>query len=290
MRGRFREARGPGRGPVAHLGIMSTRKFRLNDFAARKAEGRPWAMLTCYDYSTARAFHNAGVEVLLVGDSASNVIYGYDTTTEVSLDELIPLARGVVRGAPNALVVADLPFGVYEASDEQAVLSAARMMRETGAHMIKIEGGERITPRIRALVNAGIPVMAHIGFTPQSVNALSGFEVQGRGEGAEQLRRDARAVAEAGAAAVVLEMVPADLATEITAELPIATCGIGAGVNCDGQVLVWHDAFALPSDGRRPSFSAVFGEVGELIESGAAEYRRQVEDREFPPTDKDFSG
>ena len=186
--------------------------MRLNDLAARKAEGRPWAMLTCYDYSTARAFSNAGVEVLLVGDSAANVMYGYDTTTEVSLDELIPLARAVVRGAPNALVVADLPFGTYEASDEQAVLNSARMMRETGANMIKIEGGERIAPRIRALVAAGIPVMAHIGFTPQSVNALSGFKVQGRGEGAEQLRRDARAVAEAGAHSVVLEMVPAELA------------------------------------------------------------------------------
>ncbi|MFD5867753.1 3-methyl-2-oxobutanoate hydroxymethyltransferase [Corynebacterium sp. NPDC060344] len=269
---------------------MSTRKMRLNDLAARKAEGRPWAMLTCYDHSTARAFANAGVEVLLVGDSAANVVYGYDTTTEVSIDELIPLARAVVRGAPNALVVADLPFGVYEASDEQAVLSAARMMRETGAHMVKIEGGERIAPRIRALVNAGIPVMAHIGFTPQSVNALSGFKVQGRGEGAEQLRRDARAVAEAGAHAVVLEMVPAELAKEITAESPIPTCGIGAGKDCDGQVLVWHDAFALPSDGRRPSFAAVFGEVGELMESGAREYVAQVESRDFPPVDKDFKG
>ena len=208
--------------------------MRLNDLAARKAEGRPWAMLTCYDYSTARAFSNAGVEVLLVGDSAANVMYGYDTTTEVSLDELIPLAR--------------------------------------------------------ALVAAGIPVMAHIGFTPQSVNALSGFKVQGRGEGAEQLRRDARAVAEAGAHSVVLEMVPAELAKEITAELPIPTCGIGAGKDCDGQVLVWHDAFAVPSDGRRPSFAAVFGEVGELLENGARDYVAQVESRDFPPVDKDFKG
>lgn len=163
-------------------------------------------------------------------------------------------------------------------------------MRETGANMIKIEGGERIAPRIRALVAAGIPVMAHIGFTPQSVNALSGFKVQGRGEGAEQLRRDARAVAEAGAHSVVLEMVPAELAKEITAELPIPTCGIGAGKDCDGQVLVWHDAFAVPSDGRRPSFAAVFGEVGELLENGARDYVAQVESRDFPPVDKDFKG
>lgn len=269
---------------------MSTRKLRLNDLTSRKAEGRPWAMLTCYDYSTARAFSNAGVEVLLVGDSAANVMYGYDTTTELPLDELIPLARAVVRGAPNALVVADLPFGTYEASDEQAVLSAARMMRESGANMVKIEGGERIAPRIRALVAAGIPVMAHIGFTPQSVHALSGFKVQGRGDGAEQLRRDARAVAEAGAQSVVLEMVPADLAAEITAELPIPTCGIGAGAQCDAQVLVWHDAFAVPSDGRRPSFASVFGEVGELLEKGARDYVAEVESRDFPPMAKDFTG
>ncbi|WP_297451254.1 3-methyl-2-oxobutanoate hydroxymethyltransferase [uncultured Corynebacterium sp.] len=269
---------------------MSGKKIRLNNLAEWKAESRPWAMLTCYDYSTARAFSAAGVELLLVGDSAANVVYGYDTTTEITLEEMIPLARGVVRGAGNALVVADLPFGTYEASDEQAVLSAAKMMRETGAHMIKIEGGVRIAPRIRALVNAGIPVMAHIGFTPQSVNALSGFKVQGRGAGAEQLRADAHAVADAGAAAVVLEMVPADLATEITRELAIPTCGIGAGNQCDGQVLVWQDAFAVPADGRRPSFSSVFEEVGEMLTKGAKEYVDQVHSREFPTEAQNFSG
>ncbi|WP_239659337.1 3-methyl-2-oxobutanoate hydroxymethyltransferase [Corynebacterium vitaeruminis] len=269
---------------------MSGKKIRLNNLAEWKAESRPWAMLTCYDYSTARAFSAAGVELLLVGDSAANVVYGYDTTTEITLEEMIPLARGVVRGAGNALVVADLPFGTYEASDEQAVLSAAKMMRETGAHMVKIEGGVRIAPRIRALVNAGIPVMAHIGFTPQSVNALSGFKVQGRGAGAEQLRADAHAVADAGAAAVVLEMVPADLATEITRELSIPTCGIGAGKQCDGQVLVWQDAFAVPADGRRPSFSSVFGEVGEMLTKGAKEYVDQVHSREFPTEAQNFSG
>ena len=266
------------------------KKVRINDLATWKAEGTPWAMMTCYDYSTARAFANAGIQVLLVGDSAANVIYGYNTTTEVSLDEMIPLARGVVRGAGHALVVADRPFGTYEASDEQAILSSARMMRESGAHMVKIEGGVRMAPRIRALVDAGIPVMAHIGFTPQSVNALSGFKVQGRGAGAEKLREDAFAVAEAGASAVVLEMVPAEIATEITKELPIPTCGIGAGNQCDGQVLVWQDAFAVPSDGRRPSFSSVFGEVGALLEQGVAEYVKQVQSREFPTDAQNFSG
>ena len=269
---------------------MSAKKVRLNNLAEWKAEGRPWAMLTCYDYSTARVFSAAGVQLFLVGDSAANVIYGYDTTTEISLDEMIPLARGVVRGAYNALVVVDLPFGTYEASDEQAVLSAARIMRETGAHMVKLEGGVRMAARIKALVNAGIPVMAHIGFTPQSVNALSGFKVQGRGAGAEQLRADAHAVAEAGASAVVLEMVPAGLATEITKELPIPTCGIGAGNQTDGQVLVWHDAFAVPASGRRPSFSSVFAEVGQQLTDGAAEYVRQVQAREFPTESQNFAG
>ncbi len=268
---------------------MGSKKIRTSDLALWKQNGRPWAMLTCYDYSTARSFSNAGIEVLLVGDSSANVIYGYESTAEISLEELIPLVRGVVRGAPNALVVADLPFGTYEASNEQAVLSAARMMRETGAHMIKIEGGVRMQDRIRALVQAGIPVMAHIGFTPQSVNSLGGFKVQGRGSGAEQLRADAHAVAEAGALAVVLEMVPASLAAEITAELPIPTCGIGAGNQCDGQVLVWQDAFAVPSDGRRPSFSSVFGEVGKVLESGAADYKARVENRSFPSSEQDFS-
>ncbi|WP_448852288.1 3-methyl-2-oxobutanoate hydroxymethyltransferase [Corynebacterium sp. 335C] len=267
---------------------MSTKQIRLHDLARWKAERRPWAMLTAYDYSTARAFADAGVEVLLVGDSAANVVYGYGTTTEVTLDEMIPLARGVVRGAPKSLVVADLPFGTYEASDEQAVLSAARMMRESAAHMVKIEGGVRIAPRIRALVDAGIPVMAHIGFTPQSVNNLGGFRVQGRGDGADQLRADARAVAEAGASAVVLEMVPAPLAEEITAELPIPTVGIGAGAGCDAQVLVWQDAMALPDGGRRPSFVRTFSEVGRAMTDGARAYREAVEAGEFPDADHSF--
>lgn len=278
------------RSPEAHgrLRGMSTKQIRINDLARWKAEGRRWAMLTAYDYSSARAFADAGVEVLLVGDSAANVVYGYGTTTEVSLDEMIPLARGVVRGAPKSLVVADLPFGVYEASDEQAVLSAARMMRESAAHMVKIEGGVRIAPRIRALVDAGIPVMAHIGFTPQSVNALGGFRVQGRGGGAEQLREDARAVAEAGASAVVLEMVPAPLAAEITAELPIPTVGIGAGAGCDAQVLVWQDAMALPEGGRRPSFVREFAQVGRAMTEGARAYREAVESGAFPDDGTSF--
>ena len=210
----------------------------VSTLAQWKQEGHKWAMLTAYDYSTARAFAEAEIPVLLVGDSAANVVYGYDTTTQVSLDEMIFLTRGVVRGAPQALVVADLPFGTYEASDEQAIMTSSRVMRESGAQMVKLEGGVRMADRIRALVKAGIPVMAHIGFTPQSVHKLGGFKVQGRGDSAQQLIEDALAVQEAGASAVVLEMVPRDLAKEVTEKLDIPTVGIGAGPDTDAQVLV----------------------------------------------------
>lgn len=259
-----------------------TKPVRISDLLSWKAEGAKWAMLTAYDYSTAQAMSQADIPVLLVGDSAANVIYGYKTTTEVSLDEMIPLARGVVRGAGKALVVADLPFGTYEASDEQAVLNAARMMRESGAHAVKIEGGVRIAPRIRALVDAGIPVMAHIGFTPQSVHSLSGFKVQGRADGADALRADARAVTEAGAFAVVLEMVPADLAAEVTRDLPIPTIGIGAGRDTDAQVLVWQDMVELPAGGFAPKFVRRFGAVGAALTDAARNYRNAVASGEFP--------
>lgn len=203
-------------------------KVRTHHLQKWKSEGHKWAMLTAYDYSTARVFDDAGIPVLLVGDSAANVVYGYDTTVPISIDELIPLVRGVVRGAPHALVVADLPFGSYERGADQALETATRFMKETGAHAVKLEGGERVAPQISALTQAGIPVIAHIGFTPQSVNGLGGFRVQGRGDGAEQTVHDAIAVAEAGAVAVVLEMVPAELATQITGKLTIPTVGIGA--------------------------------------------------------------
>lgn len=255
---------------------------RVSTLAQWKQEGHKWAMLTAYDYSTARAFAEAEIPVLLVGDSAANVVYGYDTTTQVSLDEMIFLTRGVVRGAPQALVVADLPFGTYEASDEQAIMTSSRVMRESGAQMVKLEGGVRMADRIRALVKAGIPVMAHIGFTPQSVHKLGGFKVQGRGDSAQQLIEDALAVQEAGASAVVLEMVPRDLAKEVTEKLDIPTVGIGAGPDTDAQVLVWYDAMAVPQDGRRPRFVKVFAEVGEAMTEAARTYRQEVEAGQFP--------
>ena len=261
---------------------------RVSTLAQWKQEGHKWAMLTAYDYSTARASAEAESPVLLLGYSAANVVYGYDTTTQVSLDEMIFLTRSVVRGAPQALVVADLPFGTYEASDEQAIMTSSRVMRESGAQMVKLEGGVRMADRIRALVKAGIPVMAHIGFTPQSVHKLGGFKVQGRGDSAQQLIEDALAVQEAGASAVVLEMVPRDLAKEVTEKLDIPTVGIGAGPDTDAQVLVWYDAMAVPQDGRRPRFVKVFAEVGEAMTEAARTYRQEVEAGQFPSDEHCF--
>jgi len=262
-------------------------KIRTRHLQKMKAEGHKWAMLTAYDYSTARVFDEAGIPVLLVGDSAANVVYGYDTTVPISIDELIPLVRGVVRGAPHALVVADMPFGSYEASPQQALASATRFMKEAGAHAVKLEGGERVTDQIATLSATGIPVMAHIGFTPQSVNALGGFRVQGRGDAAEQTIADAIAVAEAGAFSVVMEMVPAELATQITGKLTIPTIGIGAGPNCDAQVLVWQDMAGM-TGGKTARFVKRFANVGAELSRAAQQYAEEVASGAFPAEEHSF--
>ena len=256
-------------------------KIRTPHLQRWKSEGHKWAMLTAYDYSTARLFDEAGIPVLLVGDSAANVVYGYDTTVPISVDELIPLVRGVVRGAEHALVIADLPFGSYEGGPAQALSTATRFLKETGAHAVKLEGGERVADQIATLTAAGIPVMAHIGFTPQSVNSLGGFKVQGRGDAAEQTVHDAIAVQEAGAFAVVMEMVPAELATQITGKLTIPTVGIGAGPHCDAQVLVWQDMAGL-TNGKTAKFVKRFGNVGEELRRAATAYADEVASGAFP--------
>jgi 3-methyl-2-oxobutanoate hydroxymethyltransferase len=244
-------------------------------------------MLTAYDYSTARVFDDAEIPVLLVGDSAANVVYGYDTTVPVTVDELIPLVRGVVRGAPHALVIADLPFGAYEAGPQQALATATRFLKETGAHAVKLEGGERVAEQIATLTKAGIPVVAHIGFTPQSVNGLGGFRVQGRGDAAEGTIHDAIAVQEAGAIAVVLEMVPAELATQITGKLTIPTVGIGAGPNCDAQVLVWQDMAGMTA-GKTAKFVKRFGDVGAELGRAARQYAAEVAASVFPAEEHSY--
>jgi 3-methyl-2-oxobutanoate hydroxymethyltransferase len=257
------------------------RVTRVHHLAQMKSEGEKWSMLTAYDYSSARIFDDAQIPVLLVGDSAANVVYGYDTTIPVSIDELLPLVRGVVKGAPHALVVADLPFGSYEAGPQQALESSIRFFKEGGAHAVKLEGGERVADQIATLTAAGIPVMAHIGFTPQSVNGLGGFRVQGRGDAGDQLIADAIAVQEAGAFAVVMEMVPADLAGQISRKLTIPTVGIGAGHETDAQVLVWQDMAGF-THGKTARFVKRYADVGGELRRAAEQYADEVRRGTFP--------
>ncbi|MFI7700758.1 3-methyl-2-oxobutanoate hydroxymethyltransferase [Nonomuraea sp. NPDC049480] len=226
-------------------GGASGRRVTVRDLTAAKERGERWPMVTAYDAMTARVFDSAGIPVLLVGDSAAMVVYGYDSTLPVTVDDLLPLTAAVVRGSSRALVVADLPFGSYQSSPQQALESAARFMKEAGAHAVKLEGGRRVLPQVEALVSAGVPVMAHLGLTPQSVNVLGGYRVQGRGQSGDELMADAKDLERAGAFSVVLECVPAELAQRVTTSLAIPTIGIGAGAATDAQVLVWQDLMGL---------------------------------------------
>ncbi|MFI6794107.1 3-methyl-2-oxobutanoate hydroxymethyltransferase [Streptosporangium canum] len=231
--------------PTSLYGGQAGRRITVRDIAAAKERGEKWPMVTAYDAMTARVFDEAGIPVLLVGDSAAMVVYGYDSTLPVSVDDLMPLTAAVVRGSSRAMVVADLPFGSYQSSPQQALETAARFMKEAGAHAVKLEGGRRVLPQVEALVSAGIPVMAHLGLTPQSVNAFGGYRVQGRGQSGDELMADAKDLEYAGAFSVVLECVPVELAERVTASLSIPTIGIGAGPATDAQVLVWQDLMGL---------------------------------------------
>jgi 3-methyl-2-oxobutanoate hydroxymethyltransferase len=274
---------------VTLYGGVQTRRVTIRDLQLAKDRGERWPMLTAYDYSTAKVFDAAGIPVLLVGDSAANVIYGYDTTVPVSVDELLPLVRGVVRGTKRALVVADLPFGSYQASPQQALETAARFMKEGGAQAVKLEGGARMAPQVEALVGSGVPVMAHIGLTPQSVNALGGYRVQGRGdEAAHRLLLDAKAMQQAGAFAVVLEVVPSDVAAQVTQALHIPTIGIGAGPSCDAQVLVWQDMAGLGGD-RPAKFVKRFADVATVLHNAATAYADEVRGGTYPAKEHEYS-
>lgn len=265
-----------------------TKRVRVRHFAQAKAEGTKIVGLTSYDFLTAGIFDRAGVDFLLVGDSAGNVVFGHDTTVPTTIDELIPLTRAVVRAASRALVVADLPFGSYESGPDDALHTAVRFMKETGAHAVKLEGGVRSTPQIERLVQSGIPVMGHVGFTPQSEHGLGGHVVQGRGVGRQGLIDDARAVEAAGAFAVVLEMVPEEVATEISSELTIPTIGIGAGRYTDGQILVWTDLLGL-NTGRLPRFVATYLSLGNEMEQAVTRWRDDVRSGTFPTADNVFT-
>ncbi|QVQ53302.1 3-methyl-2-oxobutanoate hydroxymethyltransferase [Spiractinospora alimapuensis] len=272
---------------TALYGGITGRRVTIRDIAAAKREGQRWPMLTAYDAMTARVFDEAGIPVLLVGDSAANVVYGYESTVRVSVEELLPLAAAVVRGSSRALVVADLPFGSYQASPAQALETATRFMREAGAHAIKLEGGAAVAPQVEALVSAGIPVMGHVGLTPQSVHGLGGYRVQGRGEDAAQLLTDAKTLQEAGAFSVVMECVPTDLATRVTEQLTIPTIGIGAGDGTDAQVLVWQDMAGLtPSTAK---FVKSFADLGDVLSRAAREYADEVVAGTFPDEAHSFA-
>jgi len=255
-------------------------RVTVRDIAAAKARGEKWPMLTAYDALTARIFDEAGIPVLLVGDSAGMVIFGYDTTIPVTVDDLIPLTAAVVRGTRRAMVVADLPFGSYQASPRIALQTAARFMKEAGAHAVKLEGGMRVAHHVEELVAAGIPVMGHLGLTPQSVHAFGGFRVQGRGEEGERLLRDAKALEAAGAFSIVLEGIPSQLGAKITESLHVPTIGIGAGPGCDAQVLVWQDMAGLSP--RAPKFAKRYADVAAALRTAATEFAAEVEAGVFP--------
>ncbi|HJQ89204.1 MAG TPA: 3-methyl-2-oxobutanoate hydroxymethyltransferase [Propionibacteriaceae bacterium] len=264
------------------------RRIRITDFYAAKRQHDRWAMLTSYDQYTAELFDEAGVWALLVGDSAANNVYAYETTLPITVAELLPLVRAVVKSTKRAFVIADLPFGSYEDGPSQALETAIRFMKEGGCHAVKFEGGVRVADQIRKVVDAGIPVMGHIGFTPQSEHRLGGYRVQGRGDDSARLLADAHAVAEAGAFAVVLEMVPGDLAGQVTAELDIPTVGIGAGADCDAQVLVWQDMAGLRR-GRLQRFVKQYANLAKIISDAAAAYVEDVRSGTFPSEQHTFA-
>ncbi len=274
------------RQPTALYGGQATRRVTVRDIAAAKVRSEKWPMLTAYDALTARVFDQAGIPVLLVGDSAAMVVYGHDSTIPVTVDDLIPLTAAVVRATARAMVVADLPFGSYQVSVDAALAAGIRFMKESGAHAVKLEGGRRVLAQVEGLVAAGIPVMAHLGLTPQSVHAFGGYRVQGRGEDGEQLLADAKSVEAAGAFSVVLECVPAELASRVTASLSIPTIGIGAGPDCDAQVLVWQDMAGLSP--RTPRFVKKYADMTSVLRTAAQSYAEDVVSGAFPTAEHSY--
>jgi 3-methyl-2-oxobutanoate hydroxymethyltransferase len=263
------------------------KRVRTRHFQRAKENGIPITGLTSYDTLTASIFDAAGIDFLLVGDSAGNTVLGYDTTLPVTVDDLIPLTRAVASSVSRAFVVADMPFGSYETSPDEALHTAFRFMKETHAQAVKLEGGVRSAEQIRRIVSAGIPVMAHIGFTPQSEHQLGGHVIQGRGSGADQLLADAHAVEDAGAFAVVLEMVPSDVAGRVTEELTIPTIGVGAGPKVDGQLLVWTDWAGLTS-GRVPKFVKKYADLAGTLSQAATDYIADVSERRYPAPEHEY--
>jgi 3-methyl-2-oxobutanoate hydroxymethyltransferase len=273
--------------PTAAAAQANLKRVRTRHFQSAKENGVKITGLTSYDQLTASIFDAAGIDFLLVGDSAGNNVYGYDTTLPVTVDHLIPLARAVAMSVTRAFVVADMPFGSYETSADEALHTAFRFMKETQAHAVKLEGGVRSAEQIRRIVDAGIPVMAHIGFTPQSEHKLGGHMIQGRGDGVEQLLLDAHAVEDAGAFAVVLEMVPSMSAKRVTEELKIPTIGVGAGPHVDGQLLVWTDWAGLTT-GRIPKFVKQYANLSGVLTDAVKSYITDVSEGEYPAKQHEY--
>jgi 3-methyl-2-oxobutanoate hydroxymethyltransferase len=274
-----------GTGPSA--APKPAKRVRVHHLRELKERGEPWPMLTAYDMYTAELFDEAGIPVLLVGDSASNNVYGYESSLPVTVDEMVPLVRAVTRSVKRALVVADLPFGSYQLSPEQALATSVRMMKEGRAHAVKLEGGRAFAPHVKAITTAGVPVMGHIGFTPQSEHNLGGYRVQGRGDAGDDLVADAHALQEAGAFSVVMEMVPAEVAKRITHELRIPTIGIGAGPDCDAQVLVWQDMMGL-RQGKAPRFVKRYADLAGVMRGAVEQFAAEVRGGEFPAPEHVF--
>ena len=247
-----------------------------------KSNGEKIAMLTAYDYSFAKTFDAAGIDILLVGDSASNVMAGHETTLPVTLDQMIYHASSVVRGAKRCLVVVDLPFGAYQGNSKEALNSTIRIMKETGAHAVKLEGGEEVIESVKRIISAGVPVMGHLGLTPQSIYKFGTYTVRAKEEAeAEKLQRDARLLEETGCFSIVLEKIPASLARQVSESIHIPTIGIGAGNNCDGQVLVMHDMLGITTE-FKPRFLRQYLDLNETITQAVQQYITDVRDGEFP--------
>ena len=260
-------------------------RISVRDLADFKQSKKRFTMITSYDSLTASLFDEAGIPVLLVGDSAANLVFGYDSTLPVTVDEMLPIVSAVARSTKNALVVVDMPFGSYQTSISSALESSTKFLK-AGAHAVKLEGGQRVAETVKALVEAGIPVMGHIGLTPQSVNVFGGYKVQGRGESADQLLIDAKSLEEAGAFSIVLEAIPSELAKQITESVSIPTIGIGAGVDTDAQVMVWQDLVGL-TPGPKPKFVKNYLNLRQEIEKAVKEFTSDVASGKYP--DKDHS-
>ncbi|MEU9146879.1 3-methyl-2-oxobutanoate hydroxymethyltransferase [Streptomyces sp. NPDC048349] len=274
-------------GTATLYGGSGTRRITIRDLTLAKERGEKWPMLTAYDAMTASVFDEAGIPVILVGDSMGNCHLGYDTTVPVTMDQMTMLSAAVVRGTSRALVIGDMPFGSYQEGAVQALRSATRLVKEAGVGAVKLEGGERSLQQTELIVQAGIPVMSHLGLTPQSVNAM-GYRVQGRSdEAAHQLLRDAKAAQDAGAFAVVLELVPAELAAEVTRSLHIPTVGIGAGAECDAQVLVWTDMMGL-TGGKMPKFVKQYANLRQTMNDAAKAFAEDVVGGTFPQAEHSF--